>query len=94
MMILETIGGILGALLLIGFFGGLIYFMLFKAELSNNPMASRGTGICMLAGALKVLFMFAENLSSGFGAGWLNYTLIAMFVVGMFMMMSGLAKGE
>lgn len=89
MTILETIGGVLGALLVIGFFGGLIYFMLFKAEMSNYPMAMRGTGICMLAGALKVLFILAEDLSSGFSADWLNYTLIAIFVVGMFMIMLG-----
>jgi hypothetical protein len=89
MTILETIGGIFGALFVIGFFGGLIYVMLFKAEASNYPTAVRGTGICLLAGALKVIFIFAEDLSTSFSSDWLNYVLIAMVVVGMLVMMSG-----
>ena len=67
MTILEIAGGVLAAVLVVGFFGGLIYVLLFKAKGSNYPGAARGIGICMLAGALKVLFIvLADNiLNSG-----------------------------
>ncbi len=90
MTILDTLGGIVAAFIVVGFFGGLIYIFLFKAHWSNRPLVSRGIGIAMLAGAIKVVFLvLAENLSSAFDAEWLNYALGAMAGVGVVMMMAG-----
>lgn len=94
MTIVEIIEGVIGAILIVGLFGGLLYFTLFRAEMSNYPIATRGLGICMLASALKVLFLFGEALSPAFGADWLNYALIAVFVIGMLMMMSGFGGAD
>lgn len=90
----EIARGILAGVLVFGFFGGLIYLFLFKAKMFNMPNVARGVGICLLAGAFKVLFIFlADNVSTGFSADWLNYSLGAMAIVGMFVMMAGLASG-
>lgn len=94
MTILETAGALLVAVLVIGAVGGFIYVCLFKAEQWNMPNAARGVGICALAGAFKVLFVIlAETVSKGFNAEWLNYPLIAMFAVGMLVMMAGFGEG-
>ncbi|HEX7775992.1 MAG TPA: hypothetical protein VF449_05640 [Parvibaculum sp.] len=87
----SFVGGVVSIVLVVGFFGGLLYVTLFKAHLSNQPVATRGIGIVLLAGVLKVvLLVLAENVSEAFGDDWLNYPLIAVAAVGMFMMMSGL----
>ena len=88
MTILENIFGVLGFLLIVGFFGGLIYICLFKAEASNMPIAVRGLGIVMLSGALKIIFMLLSV-----NPGWLDVVLIIMAVIGMLIMMTGLGKG-
>jgi len=85
---------IFGVLLAVGFLV-FLYFLLFKANEFNMPMAARGTGIMLLAGTLKVIFMMvAHRVSNGPNAGWLDVVLIVVAVVGMLMMMSGLAKGD
>jgi hypothetical protein len=89
MTIAETAWAVVGGILTIGLWGGMLYMTLLKPELSNYPTAVRGVGICMLSGTVKVLLLFAENLSPIFGADWINYVLIGVFVVGMLMMMSG-----
>jgi hypothetical protein len=94
MSILEIAGGVLAAIVVVGFFGALIYVLLFKAKGSNYPGAARGIGIFLLAGALKVVcIVLAENVSPGFSADWINYVLIAMASVGMLMMMAGFGGG-
>lgn len=90
MAILDILGGAFAILFVVGFFGGLIYVFLFKADWSNRPLVSRGIGIAMLAGALKVVFiLLTDNLSDAFDAQWLNYALGAMAGVGVIMMMVG-----
>jgi hypothetical protein len=93
MSILELAGGIAALVLVVGFFGGLMYVFLFKSHASNQPLAARGIGIVMLAGAIKVLFLvLAGSVSTVFDAQWLDYALVAMAGVGALMMMSGLAQ--
>jgi hypothetical protein len=95
MTMLQIAGGVLAAVLVAGFFGGLIYLLLFKAQDSNYPGAARGIGIALLAGALKVLLIvLADHVSPAFNADWLNYALIAMVAVGMLMMMAGFGGGS
>lgn len=94
MIILETIGILLLAILIVGAVGSFIYVCLFKAEQWNMPNAARGVGICALAGVFKVLFVIlAETGIEVFNANWLNYPLIVMFAVGMLVMMSGFGEG-
>lgn len=91
MTIQNALGWLVGVLLIVGFFT-FLYFLLVKAHLSNMPMATRGLGIVLLAGTLKVIVAMATRSVSS--PAWVNGALIAMAVVGVFMMMSGLAKGE
>ena len=93
MTIAELLWATVGAIAVVGIWGGLLYVTLFKPKESNYPIAMRGLGICLLAGTLKVLFIFGEWLSPAFGAALLDYALIAMFVSGMLMMMGGFAQG-
>ena len=61
---------------------------------SYMPNAARGVGLCALAGVLKVvLTLAAEKLAPGLGHQWVDYPLIALLVVGMLVMMSGLGEG-
>ena len=94
MEMLKTAGLIvLGAGLVAGVFA-FIFVCLFKPEVSNMPNATRGVGLCALAGVLKIiLLLLAGKVASWFGAPWLDYPLIALFVVGMVVMLTGLGEG-
>ncbi len=87
---LDMIGGIISGILVVGFFGGLLYLTLFRAKDWNYPLAARGIGIMLLAGMLKVvLIVLAENVSDVFDADYFNYALGAGAAVGMLLMMAG-----
>jgi hypothetical protein len=93
MSLLDLAGSIVALVLVVGFFGGLIYVLLFKSHASNRPLAARGIGIAMLAGAIKVVFIvLAENVSEVFATPWLDYALAAMAGVGILMMMAGFGE--
>jgi hypothetical protein len=94
MEILKTAGMVLGGIALVAGILGFIYVCLFKAKESNMPNAARGVGLCALAGVLKVVLTLAtEKLAPGLGHQWVDYPLIALLVVGMLVMMSGLGEG-
>lgn len=92
---MEKIPGMIALFLVAGFFGTLIYVCLFRARDSNMPTASRGIGIVMLSGALKVIFLLlAEYVSEIFNAGFFDTLLIISASIGMLMLMSGLGGNE
>jgi hypothetical protein len=92
---LDTIGAIIGGILVCGFFGGLCYVMLFKSGSSNYPLAIRGVGIMLLAGILKVVcVVLAADVSDVFDAALINYALGAVAIGGFFMMAAGFGKGS
>lgn len=94
MGILKTAGLILGAAALLAAACAFIYVCLFKAKESNMPNVARGVGLFALAGALKVvMLLLAEKVWSGFGAPVVDYGLVALLVVAMFLLMSGLGEG-
>lgn len=94
MELLKTAGMVLGGIALVAGILGFIYVSLFKANESNMPNASLGVGLCALAGVLKVVLMLAAaKLAPGLGHQWVDYPLIALLVVGMLVMMSGLGEG-
>jgi hypothetical protein len=89
----DLICGILGLVLIVGFFGGLMFACLFKAHECNYPWAARGLGVTMLAGAIKIIcLLLAEKVTPAFGSDLINYALTAMAAMGMFTMMSGFAS--
>jgi hypothetical protein len=90
----DTIGGIVSAVLIAGFFGGLCFMLLFKSDSSNYPLGARGTGILLLAGILKVVcVILALDVSDVFEADWINYALGALAIAGFFVMAAGFDKG-
>ena len=91
---LEIFGTAFSVIVVVGFFGGLIYVFLFKSHHSNYPLAIRGIGIAMLAGAIKVIMLvLADNVSDIVKADSVDAALGAMAVVGLLMMMTGFGKG-
>ncbi|MDX6769902.1 MAG: hypothetical protein SF051_10240 [Elusimicrobiota bacterium] len=84
-------------LLSLGVFAGacaFVYVCLFKAKESNMPNVARGVGLFALAALLKVvLLVLGEKVWGGFAAPWLDYPLIALSVVGFFVMLVGLGEG-
>ncbi len=95
MELIKTIGLVLGSLALLAAVLAFIYICLFKANESNMPNAARGVGLCALAGVLKLLLtMAAVKLAPGLPHQWIDYPLIALLVVGLLVMISGLAEGQ
>lgn len=91
---LDILGGIVSIILVVGFFGGLLYATLFRARDWNYPLAARGIGVMLLAGIVKVvLIALADNVSDVFGADYFNYALGAVAAAGMLMMMAGFGGG-
>lgn len=94
MEILKSAGMILFAAALVAALCAFIYACLFKSNEWNMPNAARGVGLCVLAGVLKVVLSFLSlKVSPWFGVPWLDYPLIALLVVGVLLMMTGLGEG-
>lgn len=90
----ENAGWLLGAGVAAALFIVLTYVLLFKAKESRYPNAARGTGLCLLAGMLKLLsLLLAEKVSPAFGAPLVNYVLVGLLAVGYVLMTAGLGKG-
>lgn len=94
MEMIKTAGLILLALAIFAGFLAFIYVCLFKAKESNMPNVARGVGLFALAGLLKVvLLLLGEKVWGGFTAPWLDYSLIGMCGVGIFLMLAGFGRG-
>jgi hypothetical protein len=92
MSVLESFGTIIVAIFVVTFFGGMLYFTLFKARESNQPLTARGIGIALLAGVLKVSFLLlAEYGFSVFNADWLNIALGIMVGLGVILVILGMS---
>jgi hypothetical protein len=91
MSVVESIGTIILTTIIIVFCAGILYFTLFKARESNQPMTARGIGVSLLAGVLKVSFLLLQEYGfPGFDAGWLDVALGIVVGLGVIMIMLGL----
>jgi hypothetical protein len=88
---MDHIGWLALGLLVALLFLSLIYILLFKAAETSRPLVSRGAGLLLLAGVLKVfLYLLSETVSPAFGSQWVNYALAAIVVSGVLLLLAGL----